>query len=403
MSSFTADPDEVEQMLVSPGSQSDLGSKFFESFREFKADVDGREIVLSASHDGGPNMRVGGTMCHQGQTSGLDIGAEYHMAFRFDAETGAASILVRDITAGTKPYRIDCTKKMERRPAGRSDTLVLGMGLTDAGLRSDMGFQGSVNHIMLYGSSISDAGANIFYGGASQLNNHNLAITYNGARLLKSEDNAITLETSESCLIEDHAQPFSFWRTARDCTDKEKEDRAGTACYTYYAGHLNDLAPRTKYELRSSVDEYVLVKALETERAFTWHAVDDPLSMDDRSFDTHLNIKVWGAGGGLAPEWQAKNPNRRDAMELGCEVAPQNADNECRTWGDTEWCSDAQGGWDSGERFRGCSGCYDHDTDDTDKCGGCFLCMTKVRFLFFLTSRPTLAPPWPNAFLPVDN
>ena len=394
MSSFTADPDEVEQMLVSPGSQSDLGSKFFESFREFKADIDGREIVLTASHDGGPNMRVGGTMCHQGQTSGLDIGAEYHMAFRFDAETGAASILVRDITAGTAPHRIDCTERMERRPAGRSDTLVLGMGVTDAGLRSDMGFQGSVNHIMLYDSSISDAGANIFYGGASQMNNHNLAITYNGARLLKSEDNAITLETSESCLIEDHAQPFSFWRTARDCTDKEKEDRAGTACYTYYAGHLNDLAPRTKYELRSSVDEYVLVKALETERAFKWNEVGDPLSMDGRSFDTHLNIKVWGAGGGLAPEWQAKNPKRRDAMELGCSNTKiKNADGKCRLWGHTEWCADDQDGFDFGERFRGCSGCYTHG--DHDECGGCFLCMTKVRFC----ARPTVAlsGPWPNA------
>jgi hypothetical protein len=226
------------------------------------------------------------------------------------------------------------------------------------------------------------------------MNNHNLAITYNGARLLKRTDNAITLETSESCLIEDHAQPFSFWRIARDCTDKEKEDRAGTACYTYYAGHLNDLAPRTKYELRSSVDEYVLVKALETERAFKWNEVGDPLSMDGRSFDTHLNIKVWGAGGGLAPEWQAKNPKRRDAMELGCSNTKiKNADGKCRLWGHTEWCADDQDGYDRGERFRGCSGCYTHG--DQDECDGCFLCMTKVRFC----ARPTVAlpGPWPNA------
>ena len=350
MSSFTTDPDEVEQMLVSSGSQNDLGAQFSESFREFKADIDGREIVLTASHKGGANMRVGGVTCHREQNRGLSIGAEYHMAFRFDYTTEKGSILVRDITAGTKPYLIECTRAMERRPPGRSDTLVLGMGLTPSGQRSAMGFQGSVKHIMLYDSSISDAGANVFYGGQSQLNNHNLAITYNGARLLKSEDNGVGLKTNESCLIEDHAQPFSFWRIVRDCTDKEKADRAGTACYKYYAGHLNALDPRTKYELRSSVDEYVLEKALESERKFNSKGIGEPLRIG-RSFQTHLNIKVWGAGGGLAPEWRAKNPKRPDAMSLGCaEQELIHGYAVCKTGWQTDKCED-KGGVEGDESY----------------------------------------------------
>ena len=213
-----------------------------------------------------------------------------------------------------------------------------------------MGFQGSVKHIMLYQSSISDAGANVFYGGQSQLNNHNLAITYNGARLLKSEDNGVGLKTNESCLIEDHAQPFSFWRIVRDCTDKEKADRAGTACYKYYAGHLNALDPRTKYELRSSVDEYVLEKALETERKFNSKGIGEPLRIG-RSFQTHLNIKVWGAGGGLAPEWRAKNPKRPDAMSLGCaEQELIHGYAVCKTGWQTDKCED-KGGVEGDESY----------------------------------------------------
>ena len=330
-------------MRISPGSQDDLGPEFDTCFREFKADIDGREIVLTAIRDGGPNRRVGGGRCHHKQHRGIVTGSDYHTPFRFDHTTKRGSIVVRDITAGAEPYLIKCASTTERRPAGRSDTLVLGMGLTDGGRRSDMGVQGDVNPITLYDKSMSDAGANVFDGGQSPLNNHNLAITYNGARLLKSEDNGTGLENDASCLIEGHSQPFSSRRTVQNCTDKEKEDRAGTSCYKYYAGHLNALAPRTKCELRSSIDEYVLEIPNVAKRSFVADPVGEPISVGERKVQTHLNLKVGGAGGGLAPEWRINNPNRSDAMSLGCSPQQLQQGRHCRPGRKTGACHDVGG------------------------------------------------------------
>lgn len=290
MTAVTTDPDEVLPMLASDFHTLSSAN------RGFKEDLRKRRFRLTATRTGGPNMEVGGVKCHPSTDSSNALLEEtpYHLVFRFDQDAGTGSIYMKNIRTG-EHHIIYCQNTFERSAPGRQDSLFLGMDVTDSGGATDMGLLGDVTHVMLFPFSLSDSASSIVYGPESDAEEKfNLAITGSSVKIIHPPK-----EPSETCYADDQPQPFAFYKKLRMCTDEDTSN----VCYEYYAGHMNDLEPRTSYSVRVSIDERIMVPL--GDKAIPFKANQPPkfiaLPKSTGASQFRMIGQVWAAGGGAAP------------------------------------------------------------------------------------------------------
>jgi len=269
----------------------------------FYKDVQGRVLEITAS-DYGFDFAIGKSSCAT-EAMNLVIDLNYHVAVRYDYETGIGSILLLFTdTTGEKFKVYPCSNSLTRVIGGRRDMLLLGNSILSSGVYSYAGFQGDINHIALYSEYITDAAARIVYGGGSLVNDQNVAVTSNSVKLLPSD---VTKCTS------DVIPPFFFWRYEVPC--KTDSVSALDKCYKYGAGFPNDLQARTKYQLRASWDHYRTVDVGNT--AYTEAQGNAKVYIVPDGV-TELTVRLWGGGGGSTPA-AALNPAFRGFYQ-GCSA-----------------------------------------------------------------------------------